>query len=422
MTTRNVINTVLDHQFGSGRNLQEQSVIRFLIAIVVILYDQSEHLFHGVPFPENLIKQEIVLVILLAAIVLMVFSFRARESSPALVTSLAVFDSALVSLGLYQIGEHGFIVYPVYFMIIFGYGARFGIRYVFLVAILSITFFAVATGLHPYWGDKGALRISLMIGLLMVSIYSAMLMQRMRSAQKEAEQANRNKSAFVANIGHEFRTPLNAIIGYSEILMENAEEGGRNQDIADINRIHQSGLHLLGLVNNLMDFSKIEAGKLDLDEKRFDLGGLIDEVIAISTPLADRNNTRLTVRVGELPKTVHGDPFRLKQCLFNLLSNAAKFTKDGEITFEINMAHLGSLDYLAFAVTDTGIGISEENLEQLFQDYHQGDQVTSQFGGTGLGLSITKRLARLMGGDISANSTVGKGSTFKLIVPVRNPQ
>jgi len=418
MQAKNVINTLLDHQFGRGRNLQEQSIIRFLIVVMVVLFDQQDLLFGDAEFPDRATELSTIAAIVLAAILLVSFSFRSPDSNPALISSLAVFDSALVSFGLYQIGEHGFIVYPIYFMIIFGYGARFGNRYLFLVAILSITFFAVATHLEPFWEGKAALRVSLMLGLFLVSMYSAMLMRRMRVAQLEAEQANRNKSEFVANIGHEFRTPLNAIIGYSEILAENAEEQGRNEDLADIKRVHQSGLHLLGLVDNLMDFSKIEAGKLELDEKQFNLGEMIDEVVATSSPLVQRKNNRLTIRAENVPNVVFGDPFRIKQCLFNLLSNAAKFTEGGEITFEVTSMRLDTVDGMAFVVTDTGMGIAGKSLKHLFIDYHQGDLRDSQFGGTGLGLSITRKLARMMGGDIYVESTVGKGSIFTLWLPI----
>jgi signal transduction histidine kinase/CheY-like chemotaxis protein len=237
-------------------------------------------------------------------------------------------------------------------------------------------------------------------------------------AKEAAEQANRTKSAFLANMSHELRTPLNAIIGYSEMLQEEAEDLDQPDFIPDLKKIHAAGRHLLALINDILDLSKIESGKMELYLETFDVPQLTRDVQSTIMPLVERNANVLEVRIAPEVRSMHADVTRVRQVLFNLLSNASKFTERGRITLDISRDVHGGTDWITFAVTDTGIGLSSEQLGKLFQAFTQADASTSRkYGGTGLGLVISRRFCQMMGGDISVTSEFGKGSCFTVRLP-----
>jgi GAF domain-containing protein/DNA-binding response OmpR family regulator len=239
-----------------------------------------------------------------------------------------------------------------------------------------------------------------------------------RRARDEAEEASRTKSSFLANMSHELRTPLNAIIGLTELLCDNAARFGTEKALEPLRRVLRAGRHLLSLINDILDLSKIEAGKMDLTLESVAIGPVVEEVLGTARPLAEQNKNAIELDCPEGVGSVHADNMRLRQILLNLLSNACKFTKDGTVRLSIARAEASGQRWVDFAVSDTGIGMTEEQLGRLFQEFTQADaSTTRQFGGTGLGLAISRRLCRLMGGDITVTSTPGEGSTFTVRLP-----
>jgi len=237
-------------------------------------------------------------------------------------------------------------------------------------------------------------------------------------AKEVAEQANRTKSTFLANMSHELRTPLNAIIGYSEMLEEEAQEQGLEHIGPDLSRIHAAGKHLLALINDVLDLSKIEAGKMELYLEDFEIPTLVHDVEATIRPLVEANRNAFEVSCPADVGLMHADLTRVRQILFNLLSNAAKFTQEGRVTLAVLPLRRRGRDFVEFLVSDTGIGLTPEQQTRLFQSFSQADPSTSRkYGGTGLGLVISRRFAQMMGGDITLKSELGRGSTFTVVVP-----
>jgi signal transduction histidine kinase/ActR/RegA family two-component response regulator len=235
-------------------------------------------------------------------------------------------------------------------------------------------------------------------------------------AKDAAEQASRAKSVFLANMSHELRTPLNAVIGYSEMIEEEAVEGGHQQYVPDLRKIRAAGRHLLSLINSVLDLSKVEAGKMELQLETFEIPWLVEEVAGTVQPLAQKQGNRLDVRCPPGIGSLHTDVVKLRQALLNLLSNACKFTEAGTVTLAVDR----SAEWIRFQVRDTGIGMTDEQQAKLFQPFTQADSaVARKYGGTGLGLAISRRFCQLMGGDVTVESAPGQGSTFTVRLPVR---
>ncbi|MCC2662124.1 MAG: two-component hybrid sensor and regulator [Geminicoccaceae bacterium] len=246
--------------------------------------------------------------------------------------------------------------------------------------------------------------------------------EEVAAARDEAMQATQAKSQFLASMSHELRTPLNAIIGYSEMLYEEAEDRGHLGFLPDLEKIREAGKHLLSLINAVLDLSKIEAGKMDVVVEEFEVGELIAQVRSVIEPLVARNGNVLEVVCAPQLGRMRSDPTKLRQNLLNLLSNAAKFTEGGRITLTARRIAASDGDRLQFDVADTGIGMTREQLERLFLAFSQAGATTSRdHGGTGLGLAITRHFCRLLGGDVTAESTPARGSTFTMTLPAVCP-
>ena len=238
-------------------------------------------------------------------------------------------------------------------------------------------------------------------------------------ARDEAVAASHIKSQFLANMSHELRTPLNAILGYSEMLKEEAEDMNEQGFADDLGKIHHAGKHLLSLINDILDLSKIEAGKMDLFLENVDIPEMIEEVLATVRPLVEANHNQLEVEYPE--GVIETDITKFRQILFNLLSNASKFTQNGKISLTVRYEAQAETPGISIAVTDSGIGMSSEQIEHIFLAFKQADSSTTRkYGGTGLGLAISKRLCQYMGGTITVDSELGKGTTFIVWLPTRS--
>jgi two-component system, NtrC family, sensor kinase len=254
-----------------------------------------------------------------------------------------------------------------------------------------------------------------------IAIENVRLFDEIQDKNRQLQQASVNKSQFVSSMSHELRTPLNAIIGLTEMMVTNAARFGTEKAMEPLQRVNRAGTHLLGLINQLLDLSKIEAGKLELNPQTVQLAPLIDEVVGTARQLAEQNNNHLLVEVQDNLGSLRVDPMRLRQILLNLLSNACKFTKSGEVALRGRRVSNGG-DFIELCVCDTGIGMTGEQQAKLFEEFSQADKTTAQrFGGTGLGLAITRKLARMMGGDVTVTSEPGKGSVFTVRLPSGAP-
>jgi signal transduction histidine kinase len=251
-----------------------------------------------------------------------------------------------------------------------------------------------------------------------IAIENVRLFDEIQDKSQQLAEASERKSQFLASMSHELRTPLNAIIGLTEMMVTNAPRFGTEKALEPLRRVNAAGSHLLSLINEILDLSKIEAGKLELNPERINLARFIDEVVGAAGQLAEKNQNRLIVEAQENLGALTADSMRLKQILLNLLSNACKFTKEGEVALRVRKVADGR-DCVELAVADSGIGMTAEQQAKLFQDFTQADSLTARrYGGTGLGLAISRKLARMMGGDVTVASEPGKGSVFSVWLPV----
>jgi signal transduction histidine kinase len=247
----------------------------------------------------------------------------------------------------------------------------------------------------------------------------------LKEAKSAAEVASRTKSEFLANMSHELRTPLNAIVGYSEMLQEEARDLQQKRFIPDLRKIHSAGKHLMSLIDNVLDLSELEAGKAELCLEEFEIAQMIQDVVTTIKPFLQKNANALEIQCAPDLGSMRADAIKVRQALFNILDNSCKFTDRGTILLQVDREGLNGTDWVNFRVCDSGIGMSPEQTSKLFQPFTQADpSTTRKYGGTGLGLAISKKFCQMMGGDITVSSTLGRGSTFTIRLPVhvvRNP-
>ncbi|MCI0897656.1 MAG: GAF domain-containing protein [Chloroflexi bacterium] len=251
-----------------------------------------------------------------------------------------------------------------------------------------------------------------------VAINNARFIEETDKAREDAEEANRTKSQFLANMSHELRTPLNAIIGYSEMLQEEAADLENKEFEEDLERINGAGKHLLGLINDVLDISKIEAGAMDIYLETFPVGSMVQDVVSTMQTLVEKNSNTLEIDCPDSVGSIHADTTKIRQCLFNLIGNSSKFTEKGTISLTVSRYTEDNQEWINFAVGDTGIGMTEEQMGRLFEAFAQAEASTRRnYGGTGLGLAITRHFCEMMGGTVLVESEAGKGSTFTMKLP-----
>jgi two-component system sensor histidine kinase RpfC len=323
-----------------------------------------------------------------------------------------VFDLGLFSYGMHVGGETFALLYPVYLWVIFGNGFRFGVPYLFAASATSVLTFGTVIATTAFWQEHRGLASGLTAGLVLLPLYVSTLIRKLSEAKRQAEEANRAKSAFLASMSHEFRTPLNAIIGLSDLLRESSLDPEQDE-MSDT--IGKSGRQLLTLINSVLDFSRAEAGRITIKNVDFDLVSLLGEIRNMLAFEAQRKGVRLAIHcTARTPRLLVGDKPHLEEVLINLAGNAVKFTESGFVVVAVDaVAYDGDRVRLRFEVTDTGIGISNDAQTRVFERFTQADEtIIDRFGGTGLGLAIARQLVELQGGNIGVQSAPGKGSTF----------
>ena len=327
------------------------------------------------------------------------------------VTGMVV-DLGIFSYGMHAGGETFAPLYPIYLWVIFGNGFRFGLPYLFASCGISVLAFGAVIATTAFWQEHSRLAAGLTAGLILLPLYVSTLIRKLSEAKRQAEEANRAKGAFLASISHEFRTPLNAIIGLSDLLRDtslDAEQEDMSATIGD------AGRRLLTLINSILDFSRAEAGRVTIKTGDFNLVSVLMETQNMLAVEAQRKGVRLAIHcTARTPHLVVGDKHHLEDVLVNLAGNAVKFTEHGHVVIAVDaMEHEGEHVRLRFEVTDTGIGISADAQMRVFERFTQADEtIIDRFGGTGLGLAIVKQLIELQGGTIGVESTLGQGSKF----------
>ena len=329
-------------------------------------------------------------------------------------------DIIFITLGLSFTGDITSPFFILYLWVLLSQAMRFGRNLLYMAQAVSFLCYSAAV---LYFGNfhEHPLEISfLLLSLIIMPLHLNKLLNLLHQARQEADNANKTKSLFLANMSHELRTPLNAIIGYSEMLKEDADALEDPQYANDLSRIRNAGLHLLVLINSILDFSKVEAGKVVPDLSDVDIPALLNEISETIVPLVKKNNNQFSYECDKEVGTVYTDKVKVTQVLYNLLSNACKFTENGEIRLRAWIEKNATTNELCFSVSDTGIGIPREKYEELFLPFTQVSSSTTRlYGGTGLGLTISKHFVSCLGGNINVKSEPGKGTIFTIRLPLQ---
>ncbi|MCU0804332.1 MAG: ATP-binding protein [Burkholderiales bacterium] len=392
----------------------EQAIIRVAVGAVLVAYMLPKVLLETGANAADLWFWAGVVVFFGGSVLIFWDILRRPGVSVARRLGGAVLDNFGVTCSMLLVGEHTAPFVLVYVWITLANGFRYGRRYLLFSLLLGVVGFVTVVATTPYWRENVAMGLGLLVGMVAISLYVLKLVGRMFEALERAEAANRAKRRFISVMSHEMRTPLNAIIGMADLLLDSS----LSNDQAEMTRtVATSSRVMLGLVEDVLDFSKIEAGKLTISTVDLDLHGLINGVTRIITPQAEAKGLAFSASImPDVPPLLRGDPHYLKQILINLLGNAVKFTERGSVTLRVARVSApaeGGPVRLKFSVRDTGIGIAPEHQSRIFESFTQADErVTRRFGGTGLGTTISRQLVELMGGRIGVESAVGLGSDF----------
>jgi len=342
--------------------------------------------------------------------------YRRPEACPRRRAIAMVGDNTALTTCMYLTTDLGAPLFGVFLFFTFGYGFRYGRKYLFASQALAIFGFSVVLLLNPFWHDQLALGVGLLFSMVILPLYVSTLLTRIQNARAAAEAANLEKTRFLSTMSHEMRTPLNGVIGINELLFATS----LNPEQKELLYSSQSSAQLmLSLVNNVLDISKIESGNLDLEHVEFDLHKLLHTIVRPLALQAERKKLAVNLNIAaDVPYQLVGSPVHVRQILLNLISNAIKFTETGSVSVRVARAAGDGTTRIRFEVEDTGIGISVEALPRIFERFYQADQsITRVYGGSGLGTAISKQLVSLMGGAISVESEPGSGSLFWFEIP-----
>ena len=398
----------------------EQAIIRLVVGAVLFLYLLPQAFIgyeaHG---QADLRFLAAMVCYVLLTSVIFGWIYLSPAPSPARRVCAEILDVGAVTFFMFNAGEYGAPLYAVYLLIIFGHGFRYGKPYLYNSLVLSVAGFALVLTFNDYWTENRTLGIGLMAGMILLSFFVGKLVTRLFDSLHREEAANQAKRRFLSTVSHEMRTPLSAIIGMNDLLRDTALNAEQAEMVKAMREASQS---VLKLIEDVLDISKIEAGKVNIEETDFDLHSLINGTAAVLAPQAEIRGLQLRAHVmPEVPHALRGDPYHLRQVLYNLIGNGVKFTESGGVT--LTASSLGESDHsvrLRFAIQDTGIGIAPEAQERIFESFVQADDSTTRrYGGTGLGTTIAKQLVEMMGGLIGLESTLGKGSTFWFELPLK---
>jgi len=403
---------------GTEDSEPEQAKLRLAIGFIVLVYIcipwvEGETVFEAVSSRAGLI------VILYYSCAMAIFAAIVINPVPSQIRRIcgAVLDMGSLSILMFHTGSEVVPLFLIYLWVILGNGFRFGLTNLYISQIIAIIGFSVVVIWGDFWYQHRSFGISLLLMLCLLPLYAGFLIKKLHAAVSMAKQANEAKSRFLANMSHELRTPLNGVIGMGDLLRE-TKLNYEQQEL--VNTMHSSANTLLELIENVLDIAKIEAGKIIIESKDFDLHGLVNSVIYMLAPMGEKKNLTVSCTFDpETPFALKGDQQHLRQVLINLVNNAIKFTEQGSVILTVSLVGgTSSTPRIRFEITDTGIGIADENLGKIFDDFTQADAGTSRsFGGTGLGTTISKELVELMNGEIGLVSEIDKGSTFWFEIP-----
>ena len=329
-------------------------------------------------------------------------------------------DVLAATVVIYYTGGASSPAFLLYVWLLTSNAMRFRMREVYVSQAASLLAYSFVLYSNPD-GITHPVQVAFQFSTLLIfPIYLHKLIAIQGKARKLAEESNRTKSQFLANMSHELRTPLNAIIGYSELMQEDAIEQKHERYSKDLGHVLRSSWHLLDLINDVLNIAKIESGKMGVEYQVIELPIFLQNIADTIDPEIRKHQNRLITRFDQAPESIHTDPDKLKQILLNLLSNATKFTDNGEIYFTADRQHISGIDYLRIVIKDTGIGITQEQQQAIFEPFVQADgSTTRSYGGTGLGLSISKQFTQLLGGSIYLSSQPGLGSSFHIMLPLQ---